>query len=50
MGVRLNDGEKIGHPSAPKGKVCKIRGAFGGVGCVLANLNPVFKRRNGEGV
>ncbi len=44
MGVRLNDGEKIGHPSIPKGKAHKIRGAFGGVGCGLANSNPVFHK------
>ena len=46
MGVRLNDEKKIGRPSIPEGKACKIRGVFGGVGCVLANLNLLFKRRN----
>ncbi len=44
MGVRLNDEKKIGRPSIPEGKARKIRGAFGGVGHVLANSNPVFQK------
>ena len=37
MGVRLNDEKKIGRPSVPEGKACKIRGVFGGFSHVLAN-------------
>ena len=44
MGVRLNDEKKIGRPSIPEGKACKIRGVFGGVGRVLANSNPVLQK------
>ena len=36
--------KKIGHLSIPKGQARKIRGVFGGVGCVLANLNPVLQK------
>ena len=44
MGIRLADGKKFGRRISSGKKARKVRGAFGGVGRVLANSNPVFPK------
>lgn len=44
LGNRLADGKKFGRRISSVKKVRKVRGAFGGVGRVLANSNPVFPK------